>query len=113
MTEICSSSREPKWANTPDLLMPVTSASAPIDRPSSPMCEASVKAASRMVARVCCPLCKARAGVEVSAIGYGPRIERSCYFAEKHPHAPNGAEVFSRHSHLDRVKVHDLRDGGP
>ena len=36
MTEICSSSREPKWAKTPDLLMPVTSASAPMDRPSSP-----------------------------------------------------------------------------
>ena len=38
-TEICSSSREPKWANTPDLLICVTSASAPIDRPSRPICD--------------------------------------------------------------------------
>ena len=45
MTEICSSSREPKWANTPDLLMPVTSATAPIDRPSRPICAANPKAA--------------------------------------------------------------------
>jgi hypothetical protein len=54
-TEICNSSREPKWANTPDLLICVISAIAPIDKPSSPMCEASPSAASRIVARVCWP----------------------------------------------------------
>jgi hypothetical protein len=43
MTEICNSSREPKWAKTPDLLMPVTSAKAPIDKPSKPICEAKPK----------------------------------------------------------------------
>jgi hypothetical protein len=45
---------------TPDLLMFVTSARAPMDKPSRPMCEASVSAASRMAARVCWPLCIAR-----------------------------------------------------
>src|SRR5665647_3465023 len=37
ITEICSSSREPKWANTPDLLISVTSARTPMDRPSRPI----------------------------------------------------------------------------
>jgi hypothetical protein len=53
ITEICNSSREPKWAKTPDLLMPVTSASAPIDRPSNPIWAARGRAASRIEARVC------------------------------------------------------------
>ena len=61
-TEICSSSREPKWAKTPDLLMPVTSARAPIESPSRPMCDASASAASRMAARVCWPFMSGRAG---------------------------------------------------
>ena len=62
-TEICSSSREPKWAKTPDLLMPVTSARAPIESPSRPMCDARASAASRMAARVCWPFMSGRAGV--------------------------------------------------
>ena len=53
MTLICNSSREPKCAKTPLLLICMTSASAPMDRPSSPMCEARPRAASRMAARVC------------------------------------------------------------
>jgi len=60
MTETWSSSREPKCANTPDLLMPITSARAPMDRPSRPMCVAWPSAASMMAALVCCPFCKAR-----------------------------------------------------
>src|SRR6218665_515814 len=60
MTEICNSSREPKWANTPDLLMPVTSASAPIDSPCSPMCVARPRAASTMAALVGWPFWRAR-----------------------------------------------------
>ena len=59
-TEICSSSREPKWANTPDLLICMTSASAPIDRPSRPICVASPRAASTMAALVCWPFCRDR-----------------------------------------------------
>jgi hypothetical protein len=39
-------------------------------------------------------LCIERAGVEVSAIGCGPRIERSFYFAEKRRGAPNTPAVF-------------------
>src|SRR6187401_363087 len=98
-TEICSSSREPKWAKTPDLLMPVTSARAPIERPSRPMCEASARAASTMAARVWRPFISAL-GAAASACGTssvseareskadGPtgtsdKNERSCYFAEK------------------------------
>ena len=62
MTEICSSSREPKCAKTPDLLICVTSASAPIDRPSRPTCAASPSAASRIAARVCWPFGSPRCG---------------------------------------------------
>jgi hypothetical protein len=76
MTEICSSSREPKWANTPDLLMRVTSASAPMLKPSSPMLDARPSAASRMAARVCWPFCSSgragrREGSGVSKSGTG------------------------------------------
>src|SRR3954468_15180855 len=60
MTEICSSSREPKWAKTPDLLICVTSASAPMDRPSTPICVARPSAASTIAALVCWPFCMAR-----------------------------------------------------
>ena len=71
ITEICSSSREPKCANTPDLLICVTSASAPIDRPSRPMCEASASAASRIVARVCWPFCSGLGRLRVVALRAG------------------------------------------
>jgi hypothetical protein len=40
--------------------MPVTSAKAPIDKPSKPICEAKPNAASTMVALVCRPLSKVR-----------------------------------------------------
>jgi hypothetical protein len=67
-TEICSSSREPKWANTPDLLILVISATAPIDRPSSPICAASASAASTITALVCWPFWAARAGLAGTAL---------------------------------------------
>ena len=67
ITAICNSSREPKWANTPDLLICVTSASAPIDKPSRPMWDDRPSAASRIAARVCWPLCRARAALRGAA----------------------------------------------
>ena len=96
-TEICSSSREPKWANTPDLLISVTSASAPIDSPSRPMCDASSErrvedGGARLPAlhqrlgrrrRQAAGGCRWR--VRVSSATAGLESERSCYFAEKAP----------------------------
>src|SRR3954471_5377757 len=88
MTQICGSSREPKWAKTPDLLICVTSASAPMERPSTPICVARPRAASTMAALVCCPFCMARpsrAGRPFSGKSdtdiETPENERSCYFA--------------------------------
>ena len=55
--------------------MPVTSASAPIDRPSRPMCEASASAASRIAARVCRPFISGRVG---RRLGGRPAARRRC-----------------------------------
>src|ERR1700740_475237 len=55
-TSSCKSSREPKWANTPDLLMFILSASKPIVRPSRPSRLARSSATSRIAARVNSPL---------------------------------------------------------
>ena len=51
----CSSSLEPKWANSPLLLMPTCSARRPIERPSRPSTVASCAAASRIAARLLSP----------------------------------------------------------
>jgi hypothetical protein len=74
------------------LLICVTSANAPIDKPSKPFWEASVNAASKMAARVCRPLSNGRViaavGTRAMAEELGewgtknPKKERSCYFAE-------------------------------
>jgi len=54
-TASSSSSREPKWANSPDFDMPVASASVPIVSPSSPALLTMRSAASRIAARVRSP----------------------------------------------------------
>ena len=79
--------------------MPVTSAKAPIDKPSKPICEAKPKAASTMVALVCRPLCKVRplpsSALRIAWVAWADdalavvmcltvifiKIERSFYFA--------------------------------
>src|SRR5471030_282487 len=55
-TSNCKSSRDPKWANTPDLLMFILSASNPMVRPSRPSWLARSSATSRIAARVSSPL---------------------------------------------------------
>src|SRR5829696_9217899 len=54
--EIWSSSLEPKWANSPLLLMLSSVASRPIDRPSRPSTDATLTAAWRIARRVLSPL---------------------------------------------------------
>src|SRR5687768_12801929 len=54
-TASSSSSREPKWANSPDFDIPVASASVPMVRPSSPDLLTMRSAASRIAARVRSP----------------------------------------------------------
>src|ERR1700722_12897266 len=55
MVASCSSSLEPKWANSPLLLMASSVASRPMLRPSRPSTEARPAAARRIVVRVRAP----------------------------------------------------------
>ena len=76
ITEICNSSREPKCAKTPDLLICMTSAKAPMLKPSKPIWVARPKAASTMAALVCWPLCTPRClGASPSASETGWMLE--------------------------------------
>src|ERR1700728_3011035 len=64
MVASCSSSLEPKWANSPLLLMASSVASRPMLRPSRPSTEATSAAVRRIVVRVLAPWLVARDGID-------------------------------------------------
>src|ERR1700722_9388934 len=63
MVASCSSSLEPKWANSPLLLIASSVASRPMLRPSRPSTEARPAAVRRIVVRVLAPWLVARGGI--------------------------------------------------
>ena len=65
--ETWSSSLEPKWAKSPLLLISISEASRPIERPSSPSTEATFTAAWRIARRVRSPLTRRPSGTTAIA----------------------------------------------
>src|ERR1700733_11748343 len=97
-----SSSLEPKWANSPLLLMASSVASRPMVRPSRPSTEARSAAVCRIAVLVRVPLVVARRGMGPL---YGTIVRASLGLVGTNDRASTGCVAVIRHGLTDRGGV--------